>query len=57
MQQAEMKNPCRYCADKRYWCRGECIKRMAYKAARRELGYDKGVNTTKYKTTFRQREN
>jgi hypothetical protein len=44
MQQTEMKNPCRYCADKKYWCRGTCIKKMAYKAARRELGHDNRNN-------------
>lgn len=46
MQEMKIKNPCRYCADWKWHCRGMCIKKMAYIAIRRELDGNKGETTT-----------
>lgn len=48
MQQTEIKDPCRYCADWKWHCRGMCLKKMQYIAVNRELEKDKnkqeGIN-------------
>lgn len=50
MQQTEIKDPCRYCTDWKWHCRGMCIKKMAYEAVRMELG---NVNEQRFNTTKR----